>query len=41
MIQGKAYYYIGQLEVDEGESPTFASLYVHDPSMEGAQRANN
>ena len=41
MIQGKAYYYIGPLEVGEGQTPKFASLYVHDPSMEGAQRANN
>ena len=41
MIQGKAYYYIGPLEVGEGETPKFASLYVHDPTMEGAQRANS
>ena len=26
MIQGKAYYYIGPLEVGEGETPKFASL---------------
>ena len=41
MIHGKAYYYIGPLEVGEGEAPQFTSLYVHDPSMEGAQRANS
>ena len=41
MIQGKAYYYIGPLQVEEGQAPRFASLYVHDPTMEGAQRANN
>ena len=35
MIQGKAYYYIGPLEVEQGQDPNFASLYVHDPSLEG------
>ena len=41
MIQGKAYYYVGPLEVEENEAPKFASLYVHDPALEGAERMNN
>ena len=41
IIQGKAYYYIGPLEVEEGQQPKFASLYVHNPTPEGAARVNN
>ena len=41
IIQGKAYYYIGPLEVEEGQAPKFASLYVHDPALEGVARKNN
>ena len=41
IIQGKAYYYIGPLEVEEGQAPKFASLYVHDPALEDAARVNN
>ena len=36
-IQGKAYYYIGPLAVEEEDTPKFASLYVHDPDLEGRQ----
>ena len=35
IIQGRCYYYIAPLQVDEGQQPKFASLYVHDPSLEG------
>ena len=41
MIQGKAYYYIGPLQVEEGQAPKFASLYVHDPTLKGTARKNN
>ena len=41
IIQGKAYYYIGPLQVEEGLAPKFASLYVHDPTLQGAARKNN
>ena len=41
MIQGKAYYYIGPLEVGETEAPKFAALYVHDPSLQDMARINN
>ena len=41
MIQGKAYYYIGPLQVEEGQAPKFASLYVQDPTLEGTARKNN
>ena len=37
-IQGKVYYFIGSLEVSEQEEPKFASLYVHDPALEGVSR---
>ena len=40
IIQGKAYYYIAPLEVEAGNSPKYAGLYVHDPSLEGAARTN-
>ena len=41
VIQGKAYYYIGPLEVEEGEDPKFAALYVYDPQLQDAARINN
>ena len=40
IIQGRSYYYIAALEVEEGQQPMFASLYVHDPSLEEAARKN-
>ena len=41
VIQGKAYYYIGPLEVTEQETAKFAALYVYDPQQENAARINN
>ena len=41
VIQGKVYYYISALEVEENETPKFAALYVYDPELEGAARRNN
>ena len=40
-IQGKVYYFIASLEVEEGGTPQFASLYVHDPTLRDAARKNN
>ena len=40
VIQGKVYYYIGPLEVEEQESPKFAALYVYDRTLQGAARIN-
>ena len=41
VIQGKAYYYIAPLEVEEGEESKFAALYVYDPQLQDAARKNN
>lgn len=41
IIQGKAYYYIGPLQVEEDQAPKFASLYVHHPTLAGVARKNN
>ena len=41
VIQGKAYYYIGPLEVNEQGEAKFAALYVYDPQQEGAARINS
>ena len=41
VIQGKAYYFIGPIQADDGVQPQFAQLYVHDPTLEDAARKNN
>ena len=35
------YYFIAPLEVEEGGTPKFASLYVHDPTLRDVARKNN
>ena len=40
-IQGKVYYFIAPLEVEEGGTPKLVSLYVHDPTLRDAARKNN
>ena len=41
VIQGKAYYYIGPLEAEEGKDSKFVALYVYDPQLQDTARINN
>ena len=41
ILQGKLYHLMGPLQAEEGETPVFAQLYVHDPALETTQRLAN
>ena len=41
VFEGRVQHRVGPLQAEEGEIPRFVQLYVHDPSLETAQRFKN
>ena len=41
VFEGRVQHRVGPLQAEDGEIPRFVQLYVHDPSLESAQRFKN